>query len=494
MMEMMPWIAAALLLLAQDPPKDPSTTVAVRKSLEGLGKSLTTIAVNPIPLWWVVDQSASMSDDREAIAAEIDAIFTQLPADKKIRMGIIGYEKSATVLAKATTETDKTQKALRRIGVAKSGTENVAEAVRLALKALAGNKEGAIVIVTDEEGDDLTDLAKLIDDVKAAHVRVCVLGREAVFGWEHAYEREPPPAKPKPFASPILVAVEAGPESAARETLQMSPLCCWQDAGWGCRKSLIRPEFEPVKALLTETNPIGCDLAFDDAVGSGFGPWALTQLAKKTGGEYFILGEPSCPTEKLEGYEPDWALDPASESAKVTNTRSVVTAVLAEVDRARTLGLSIRFLSKDEGHDAVKLVPRAERSVNDWLDRVRKAKTNVVATGGVKPYRRWEAHRDLLEAQILALLHYTEQYRLALDEGPYPKAVPHGLYIVKGKMRGNGARRDMALKALKAVEDAHPDTPWARTAAKLAKNLEGFDLYASPIDMAGSSTTKPPDR
>lgn len=489
---MMPLIAALLLTL-QDPPPKPGETVAVRKTLEGLGKGLTTIAVNPIPLWWVVDMSASMSDDRAAVAAEIDAVFSQLPADKKIKMGIIGYEKNAAVLAKATTETEKTQKALRKIGVAKSGDENVAEALRLAMTALSGNAEGAIVVLTDEEGDDLADMAKLVKDLAAAKIRVYVLGREAVFGWEHAYEKNVV-AKPKPTDFPSYSPVNAGPESVARETLQMGPLCCWQQAAWGCRKSMILPEYANALAYLTQSNPLGCDLAFDDKVGAGFGTWALTRLAKQTGGEYLILGDPSCPAEKLEGYEPDWAIDPAAESAKITNLRTTVTTVLAEIDRAKTLGLSIRFASEADGRAAVKLVPGVEKTVNDWLDRVRKAKTNVVATGGVRPYRRWEAHRDLLEAQILALLHYLDQYKLALDEGPYPKVAPYGLYLIKGKLRGKGARRDDAVKALKVVQETHPDTPWARTAALLEKNLEGFAIYASTVPMAGAASTKPPDR
>lgn len=434
------WIAvAALLAAAQEPPK-PGDTVAVRKTLEGLGKHLGTIAVKNLKVWWVVDSSASMRDDRAAIAKDLDVIFEQLPPEKKMRMGVIFYGKDAEIAQKISADVEASRKALTQSRDA-GGTENVVEAVRFAQQAFGDGEMGnVVVVVTDESGDDLKGLPNLIRDLRDASTRVYVIGREAVFGDQYANEG---------FATPV----EAGPESEALETLQTSPFCCAKGGECG--------------------DPLRTHVGFGQSVGSGFGLWALTRLAKKTGGAYFMIGGGSCKAEALEGYEPEYGVKDEGAAGEKSEIRKAVCKVLGEVVKAWDTNLETRFSGESAARAAARASGSADRKVAEWIDELRKVKKTSVGTGGVKPYRRWEAHRDLLEAQLVALSHYLEQYRLALEEGPYGDT-DEGYRLESGPRRGDGKRREEALTSLKFVEEQHPGTPWAKTARTLSARLEGF--------------------
>lgn len=474
-----------LLLLAL---QDDVGTVVIRKTLEGLGKDLETVAKGKITLVWVVDRSPSMTDDRDRVSKELDKIFVNFPADKKLKMGVVAYDEKASVVVSVTSKIAAVKEALVNVGPVGGGTENVGNAVVTALTlSQDGSAQRVLVILTDEKGDDDAGLHKMMEDVKRSGARVYVFGRESVFGFPFAYEKDE--------KSGILVPVNAGPETAGPELLQLNPICCWQTWDQWCRRILYTmPERRSAMSFFNRGNTLECHLGFDQDVKSGFGTFALERLCRETGGRYFPLVEkPSFKPEDLVGYEPEWVTpDEWRARAEKDPLRKTVVAVLAAIAEEKSFDLKCKFANEGEGRTIGRNVAKVDAKFAAWIEALDAVAKTSVGTGDAKPYRRWEANRDLLEAQLWAMRHYLEQYRLALDEGPYPTPAPSGYWVRPAKaVRGDGALKKTAEEKLAAVQKLHPGTPWAKTAELLAKKLKGFEMKPAAY---GSGTPSSADR
>lgn len=477
----------ALSLALQEEQPDVDTTV-IRKTLEGLGKDLETVAKGRITLVWVVDRSPSMADDRDRLSKELDKLFVNFPADKKMKMGVVAYDEKAAVVASVTSKLEAVRQALVEVGPVGGGTENVGNAIVTALTmAQDGAAQRVLVILTDEKGDDDEGLHRMVEDVQRSGARVYAFGRESVFGFSCAYEKDE--------KSGVLVPVEAGPETAGPEILQLNPLCCWQSWDQWCRRILYTlPERRSAMSFFSRGNTLDCHLAFDQDVRSGFGTFALERLCRATGGRYFPLVEtPSFKPEDLEGYEPEWVSPEEWRAlAQKEPLRKTVVAVLEAIGEEKSFDLKCKFANEGEGRTIGRTVAKVDAKFAGWIEALEAVARTTAATGDAKPYRRWEANRDLLEAQLWAMRHYLEQYRLALDEGPYPTPASSGYWVRPAKaLRGDGVLKKRAEEKLARVRELHPGTPWAKTAELLAKKLGGFEMKPAAY---GSGTPKSADR
>jgi hypothetical protein len=427
----------------------------VVQALDRLAKRLTELR-GATQLVWLVDTSGSMADDRKAVAERIGKIFEQIPRGNKLTMCVAPFSNTVGRPTDFTDDRDAIKKSILALKNAGSGNEKPLLAVQTALEWFSGRGHNVIVLLTDERGDDLKRLEEVAGLARDAAANVFAIGPEAPFQWPQRYEA----------AGDSVVAVSAGPESAEIEVLAANPLCCAQRAPFGfatcypaCRRLLANPQTADDRHRLA--NPLGCDLLFE--IGSGYGPWGLSQLARRTGGEFITLGGGA----PAKGYAPG--------SADSDLARAVL-GVVREFSKGGHFGLQSAFqVGVQQGMS--RAAAELDRKCAAWAGRLSK---------DLDGSKRWEANRDLVDAQLSCMRHYLEEYRIALDDDV---AKFQYAQLVAGPSRGK-EHREAALASLKKTAEAHPGTAWAETAELLKKNLGGFKLVG--FNASGSGPVEAP--
>ncbi len=459
----------ATLALAEDPPKPepgPGDTRPVEKAVDDMGDLLRTRPERKLAIAWVMDDSGSMADDRKMVLQRLDELMKKL-GDKETAMAVLSFSKKCRVICPLTTDLAKVKAAIRDLAEGK-GEENCMEAVREAVKVIPmPSTYRVVILMTDEKGDDAKDLDATIAAAKKVQAHVFLLGREAPFGWFHGYEKDEKLG--------FNVTVDAGPESASQETAQMNPICCQQQDWCYCRKMLLEPARRWEESYFQDKNPLGCDLAFDEQVLSGYAPWAESRLAAETGGQVWLIrGKGEWDPKAMKGYEPDLcSLADYQKKNASDPLRKAVVGVLQEFEAGKAWRLENNHLKQGMSDHLAKRAQELEAQARKWIVRLKAAKPNLPSTGEAMP-KRWVAHRDLLTAQLYVLLYWLEQYTLCLAQAEWPKEAE--IALTKGKARGSGEAKVEAVRALEQVEHDHPGTPWAETAERLAASLAGFDL------------------
>jgi hypothetical protein len=293
-------------------------------------------------------------------------------------------------------------------------------------------------------------------------VNVFVIGPEAVFQWAHRYEID--------RVGGTTIATNGGPESLGLEVLTFNPICCSQvlhkniSRDWPCcRKLLADPELRQFSKEYQAVNPLKCDLVFDNAVPSGYGPWALSRLAIRTGAEYITTGARGSP-----GYAPDLVSKRKyGDANRKDPLRRAVTDVVREYHKRTNYGL-IASSYVSYGPAQPRAADRLGDRCGEWLKKLTVDGEN----------KRWQANRDLVIVQLKALRHYLAEYALAFRED-LPKIQGKRFYVVKpGPARTKGELRQEALDAVKDLLAAHPNTAWAATAKMISEQLGGFVVEA----------------
>ncbi|MCW8129138.1 MAG: VWA domain-containing protein [Planctomycetota bacterium] len=129
---------------------------------------------------WVLDQSPSMEDDIAEVRTRMDDWFKNL--DPGVQVGVIAFSQKPLLLQPLTKDRAAIKKAFENYKTRESGLENVYSAIGEALKMLQGTKTAsAIVIATDEAGDDDKFLAATLQACKTLPVQVYVISPQATF-------------------------------------------------------------------------------------------------------------------------------------------------------------------------------------------------------------------------------------------------------------------------------------------------------------------------
>lgn len=461
----------------------PGQTKALERTIEDIADHLRTVAERKVMLLWVVDSSNSMVDDRDQIKAQLSKIFDKVKGVKDLHMAVLAFDEKPRPLVPFTTRMGLVQKGLDAVGVQGKGIENCMAAVQEGARLFPpGRAYRMIVLVTDERGDDASQVEATLAAVRKVEGHVFVLGRETPFGWDFAYELDE--------KTGVEATVLAGTESAGQETLQMSPLCCNQPWVPWCRKMRVHPDKKEYESFFRRMNPIECDLGFDQEVPSGFGPWAQSRLAADTGGRCFLLREKeSYSAEAMKGYEPELCTADEWQKRKLGDElRGEVLRILAELGQGKEFDIVLNEVTKGVADkQVIQPCLRLERRVKeDWARSLEAARAKAGKAAG-KPLKRWVAHADLLAAQLQVLLHGLEQVRLAAAEGPFPQRPVW--FTSWPTVRGSGEARKAAIEKLDAAIKNHPGTPWARTAELLKEKLPGFML--EPVRYGGGGAIKP---
>lgn len=447
------------------------------------------LAKGKVMVIWAFDQSESMKDDQEEIRQKIYLVYQELGLQSAAQgdalvTGVVSYGDSFKIHTEnPTSDVERIKQAISEVPIDTTGKERMCEAVLASIQrykkvAISGRRQLALILVTDESGDQDTNVSLLepaINEARAARCRCYVLGREAVFGYPYAHMRWRHPQTGHIHWLPV----DRGPETAFVEQLQTS--------GFHRRY---------------------------DAHASGFGPFEQARMARETGGIFFML--PSVESDLVRGDNRKYELQamrpymPSLETRQEyalerdnSVLRSTLWTVISELnpyrpDRKDIIEMRMEFSANPQrfaDQVAKEKIKAAQyvtflHAAEQQLEKIRHEREQEI-------YPRWQANYDLLFAQVLAYKVRLYEYGAYLEEFiKNPKIVPltkppnarlaewnirHRKETITGDLTKDHIER--ATKMFQDVIKDHPGTPWAARAEwELARNF-GIELqeeYHSP--------------
>ncbi|QDT31771.1 vWA domain-containing protein [Thalassoglobus polymorphus] len=469
--------------------------------VEGYGAAMHRITLEltrmmkkqPVMAVWLFDASSSLADDREEIQNNFDKIYEELDIAKKqatsgkqryaaLETMIASFgEKTYPHLKKPTGDLDDIRKAIGEIKEDPTGKENMYTAIAGAIDqysvgAKRSDRKLAIIVVTDETGDDEAMLEEVIAKAERAGSPVYFLSREAIFGYPYSQIRWVDEETKLPF----WIRVDRGPETAFPECLQYDGF----HRRW-------------------------------DSASSGFGPYGQVRLAKKSGGIFFLLNSEEknmtgalAQTQRkfddlaMKEYEPLLLSRRDYEASRnKSEFRKTIWQVIVALNPHSGYDpqLNIRHEHypmdiaefKAEGKLQFDKVVRAMNKVQEGVNRLEK----VQSLRDEEREPRWRAAYDLAYAQLLCYRVRQFQYLLALDkhvkENPKPKDPKHNEWYkaytrdmlppdeqqvkaTKVDMEELEKQKALAFKMYDRVIKEHPGTPWAQRAQ--AEKSWGFGV------------------
>jgi hypothetical protein len=434
----------------------------------------------PVIVVWLMDSTKSLEDDRKEISENFNKIYEELEISKKQgESQDLKYNLLDTMICsfgaglkkltpKPTAELEEIRAAIGRVSEDKTGEEKIYNSLKAVLEeygrqARSTGRKLAVVVLTDEVGDDPELLEEVVDRAKLYKAPVYFLGREATFGYPYARIKWVNPKSKLEHWIPI----RRGPETAMVEALQYD--------GFGRR---------------------------EESASSGFAPYPHARLVKESGGMYFMLqteekdltGSAARLQRKFDDirmkqYEPD--LEPVREYVQERDKsefRKTIFGVISLLNpyADENLGLAWQLpiepdKFKDQGQEHFQRGMRALKLMSaglEQLDKVRELRD-------LEEDPRWRAAYDLTYAQLLAYRVRVFQYLLAVDHVGNAKPIPKDPKSNKWRRVSTGEmkkpteeqikntgvdiaeleqQRKKAAEMFAFVAKEHPGTPWAQRA------------------------------
>ncbi len=440
-------------------------TGEIGEALDQLAREiLRNLNDHRITVVWLFDESESMKDDQKAVKSKFDRISLALnehvDAERKsanaLTHTVIGFGKDLHfMLEKPTADVSKIGQAIDHLRVDTSGTENVLQAIGAVVKhygsLITKNRRLLIVLVTDESGDDGSNIEEARQIAVSQKVPIYVIGRQSLFGYSAAHLQYIDPVTKDVYWPTI----RRGPETADVELLQWDGL----HDRW-------------------------------DEQPSGFAPYELARLAKDTGGIYFLLPseefmrvrqrEKAYSMTTLKEYVPDYESRSAYNERRtkspfrrelyqiIQETRPDGKNPMFQVRRHYPIDLEKMIVAANEEGPKSNLRVQALVAIEKRLRALQKMRDR-------EPEKRWQADYDLMLAQIVAYQIKSFEYGACLAEmvktRPLPKTMPTKDLIVEWVLDHSKDRKASpektqkqyveAERLLKLVIERHPKTPWA---------------------------------
>ncbi len=411
---------------------------------------------------WLFDESGSMKDDQKAIRQKFDRVATELKAhtetgparNKKssdaLNHAIVGFGKDLHYeLEKPTFDIDEIGRAIDHLRIDDTGVENTMGAIQEVIGNYASlirkDRRLLLVLVTDESGDDGGKVEEARQAAVSRGVPIYVIGRQSLFGYERAHLRYIDPVTKDEY----WPTVRRGPETADIEMLQ------WD----------------------------GLHVRWDEQP-SGFAPYELARLVKDTGGIYFLL--PSQENLRLRNKEKAYSIATLKEYLPNYESRVNYFEKRNLSEFRRTLyEIIVTTKSFPFRHhfpvDPDKMIPAANEAGTraterlDVLLKIQKRLEQMQKLRDREPSKRWQAHYDVMLAQIVAYQVKAFEYRACLAEmvqkRPRPSKAPSPQLSVewdlvhakepKAPEELTSKKYAEAARLLKRVIELHPKTPWA---------------------------------
>ncbi|MFI5454330.1 MAG: vWA domain-containing protein [Isosphaerales bacterium] len=407
---------------------------------------------------WLFDESISMQDDQKAILEKFDRVSSELklnvePSKKSalaLTHAVVGFGQGIDyVLEKPREDIDQIGRAIKHLKVDSTGIENTMHAIREVVEHYANlirkDRRLLIVLVTDESGDDGTDIEEARQALKKYKVPLYVIGRQSLFGYPYAHHRYVDPVT-KDVYHPMI---RRGPETADLELYQWDGL-------------YDRWDEQP----------------------SGFAPYELARLTKDSGGIYFVLPseefmrirqrEQAYSITRLKEYLPEYDNRLTyMEKRNSSPMRQLLHAIVLE-------GKNFIYL-REFPIEPPKMVQaaleegeKATIKLNALLD-IQKRLEDHGKMREREPEKRWQAHFDLMLAQTVAFQVKAYEYRALMASiakaPPVPKGQPRADLMITwvvnhskkplAPLNQTAKKYAEAERRLKEVIVRHPKTPWA---------------------------------
>jgi hypothetical protein len=429
---------------------------------------------------WAFDASGSLQAERERLSKRIAAVYAHIDQrdsesradDGGLLTGIVAFGHDFKLMTPhPTADKSEITAAISSVPLDTTGDEftfsTVAQIVQKwgAYRDAKGNRYHCMVIVvTDEIGDDDSQLELAVGKAVKANVPVFILGSQALFG---RVEGLMPNPDPKTRGLYPMLPVKQGPESVVIEQIRL---------------------------------PFWYSGFQYDNLNSGFGPWALSRLANATGGIYFItrMGENRMGFDpaQMREYKPDWVSRDKYEADVLRNPfrSAIINAALITQQRLPgTPPLNFGFPSdapefKDAMRDGQVVAERTEYTVNEALVPI--SERSVIKAREHEKSRRWQANYDLTRGRLLAMKVRCNEYNWACakmkrDPLKFTKAGSNSWRLVpdpevKASDKAAAAASE-ATKLLERVIKEHPGTPWALFAQREIKDPFGFKWVETTV-------------
>lgn len=436
---------------------------------------------------WLFDQSVSMRNDQREIRERINKVYAELgladeAAGDHLLTAIASYGSGYIQhTRKPTSDLELIRRAINEVPIDPSGFEVMCPAITRAINdheayRARGKRQMALIVVSDESGEpenNIQTLEMAVTTAKEMKCRTYFLGREAVFGYPHAYMNW---RHPQTGVNHWLQ-VDRGPETAFVEQLQTN--------GFRRRR---------------------------DAFSSGFGPYEQCRIARESGGIFFMLptvekdlvgGEANKRRYELKAmkpYLPD--LDSRQKQLTMRNDyplRSFIWQVIVDLnplneETARIIELEMTFPRDPNAflQRARQEQEKAKLYIN-YLANAQNVMEEAYQFREDELNARWQANYDLIYAQIIAYQARVYEYGAALEafiRNPkqVPQLLPPNRRLVRWDLRN---RLDLSAEEIsrpyinraselfEKVIELHPGTPWAERAAEELKR--GFGLEVMPV-------------
>lgn len=433
-----------------------------------------SLARGPTVVCWVFDRSVSLSAQRDQIADRMDLVFQQLGAIRAVadrpdleNLVVAFGESVGLVTTNPTDDVNEVVKAIRSIPVDDSGVEMTFLAIRKTAEVAKKFRQGAggrnvmIVVFTDEVGNDAGTVDETAKLCRTLGFPVYVVGVPAPFGMAKV-QMKYVEFDPNYSQGEQWVEIEQGPET-------------------------LHPEVVRVRS----------GRLADEAIDSGFGPYALSRLCAETGGIYFrvhansaargrVTNEDTAPLssrlryffdpEVMRHYQPDYSSPQALNKEIAANRakRALVTAAgMYEVPQM-VLPETV-FPWKSDG-EFVALLGEAQKtaaSLQPKIDMLYEVLRPGLDDRKRLREKRWQAGYDLALGRVLAAKVRTDAYNKTLAKAKFglkfqnPKSdtwllEPSDVAVdpVIGKLA------TQASELLEGVVRQHAGTPWALVAAE----------------------------
>jgi hypothetical protein len=445
---------------------------------------LNMLAKQKVLVIWCMDQSESMEDDRIEITTRIERVYQELglsaaAKDDALLTAVVSY--GATTMnhtPQPTYKAEEIMEAIRAVPNDPSGAEMQCQAASFAMAtfqkyATSGNRQLALIMVTDESGDMNTNISQLeqtIGIAKGLNCKTYVLGRESVFGFPYAYMRY----IHEETKTGHWLRIDRGPETPWPEQLQID--------GFHARH---------------------------DAFPSGFGPYEQSRMARETGGIFFMLPSPEV---NLVGRRADLVYDadamrPYLPDLRARNDyvydrdksplRAMVWKVIVDLNpydkvHGSKIGVRTDHFAIDRAKFATEAQTQMKRAQDliMYLQAAQKGMESVANLKNREVSERWRANYELIYAQTIGYQARLQEYGWYLAEFiKTPKPITNRLgptrptnewYIttVKRLLKPEVTQslRDKADELYREVVKNHPGTPWAARAEVELKRGYGVEL------------------
>jgi len=436
---------------------------------------------------WAFDQSESMRNDQKEIRERINQVYTELgladnAAGDHLLTAVTSFGSSYIRHTRnPTSNLELIKTAINEVPIDPSGAELICPAIVRAINdhtsyTSRGQRQMALIVVSDESGNPENNVQFLESAVQAAKVAKCrtyFLGREAVFGYPHAYMRWQHPQT----GTVHWLKVDRGPETAFVEQLQTN----------GFRRRT-------------------------DAFSSGFGPYEQCRIARESGGIFFMLptveknlvrGEADKRRYKLKAMKP-YLPDLNSRQYQFTKRdetplRTFIWQVILDLNplneqTAEIIELRMRFST-----DAATFLRQARQEQQKaktylvYLANAQKALESGYELRESELNARWQANYDLIYAQLIAYQARVYEYGAALEvfiRNPKtaPLMQPPNRTLVGWDITGQSKLSasdvsqpyiERAVELFNTVIELHDGTPWSERATQEIDR--GFGLQLVPV-------------